>query len=181
MKSLAVRLAVALVTFTVGVSLTALMFGAGVPRAVIKQTVDTTLKFEVLEIQSDCSASGGAQGKRDETPEEKAVRLAEEFIARNGYTDAPHDRHSLSYESIEWTDNLEELLKLRHDSLERKAYGIFYSGRSGGKGWTVVFRHKERYGNHYDKTGRAVTMDGNFENLRVEHKSFFLGKVEKKF
>ncbi len=185
MKTLAMRLAVALTTFVIGVWLTTLMFSRPTTTLV---AVGEAPKYELVEIHSDCGAGGGSRGKREETPEEKAVRLAEEFVARNGYTDLPPDRDNLSYESIEWESNLDEMLKQRHDTLERKAYGIYYSGRMGQNGWTVVFRPTlYRCGNALLEAkrtgmwGRAVTMDENFENLRVEHKDFTLTNVHKRF
>ena len=180
MKSLALRLAVALVTFAAGVSLTLLAFKRPAPRAVVTRAVDTTLKVEVRGT-TGCDLSRSFNGERGETPEQKAVRLAEEFVARNGYTDLPADRGNLSHESIEWESNVEEMLRSRRDSLERKAYGVVYPGKWDKSGWMVAFRHGRRFGNELDRVGRAVTMDENFENLRVEHKDFPLGNVDKKF
>ena len=117
MKSLAVRLAVALITFTVGVSLAVLAFRRHAPRVAVVEVVKT----ESVELKASCARGGGPAARRDETPEEKAVRLAEEFVARNGYTDLPADRDNLSYESIEWAPNVDEMLRRRHDSLERQA------------------------------------------------------------
>ncbi len=117
----------------------------------------------------------------EESPEAKAVRLAEEFIAQNGYTDLPPVKEILSYETVEGARNVEEMLRLRHNSLERRAYGVMYRGRLGTKGgWTVVFRNKQRFGNFYDEFGRAVTMDKDFKNLLVEHKMFALTNVNRK-
>jgi len=115
-----------------------------------------------------------------EAPEEKAVRLAEEFVARNGYTELPSDRMNLSYESIEWESDVDEMLKQRHDTLERSAYGMRYAGRTGGSGWAVAFEYKKHYCDACDKVGRAVTMDAKFNNLRVEHTDIFLKAVDKK-
>ncbi|MFN2414375.1 MAG: hypothetical protein ABR603_04465 [Pyrinomonadaceae bacterium] len=182
MKSLALRLAVAVATFAVGVFLTLLAFDRPAHRVVVvTRAVDTTPKFEVVGAPG-CDLSRSFNGGREETPEEKPVRLAEEFVARNGYTDLPADRENLSYESIEWAGGTDEMLEWRRDSLERKAYGIYYSGRGRERGWTVVFRPTDRYDNVMPGAeGVAVTMDENFENLRVEHKSFPLGNVDKKF
>lgn len=131
-----------------------------------------------------------------ETPEAKAVRLAEEFIARNGYTDLPPDKTAISHETVEFAANLEQLLKSRRDTLERKAYGLCYRGRLGTKGgWTIVFRAKNISDDYYKMVsrlagkpvtresfpiGRCVTMDANFKNLLVEHKDFPLKNVDKK-
>jgi hypothetical protein len=108
--------------------------------------------------------------------ESEAVRLAEEFIAQNGYTDLPPVRDKIAHESIEWTSNIDELLKARHNTLERKAYGIVRERKGGASGWTVVFRQKCRKCTN----GRAVTMNLDGSNRRVEHVDFILKKVDKK-
>lgn len=131
--------------------------------------------------------------EKSETPktqEEKAIRLAEEFIARNGYTDAPADKDNLSHETVEFYDDIDELLKRRRETLEAKAYSVLPHGRGGQKGWTVVFRYSQKFRDNFkakdnpasnrEKTGRAVTMNENFQNLLVEHKDFLLDKIEKK-
>lgn len=173
MKSLALRLAVALVTFAAGVFLTSLALERPAPRAVVTEVKTGAVALPTREC--------GSVIRLDEMPEAVAARLAEEFVARNGYTDLPADRENLSYESIERAADVEEMLRWRQGSLERKAYGIVYPGKWGKSGWTVVFRHGRQFGNEHDEWGRAVTMDRNFENLRVEHKSFPLGNVDKKF
>lgn len=121
---------------------------------------------------------------KSETPEQKAVRLAEEFIKRNGYTNEPADKNHLSHESIEISADTDEILESRKNSLEAKAYAVSPRGKVGQKGWTVAFRHtKSRIkdlSDNYKSLGRAVTMNENFENLRVEHKDIFLNKLEKK-
>lgn len=120
-----------------------------------------------------------------ESEEEKAFRIAEEFIKRNGYTDAPADKNDLSHETVEFYKNIDELLQLRHNTLQPKAYGFIRNGKLNKKGWTVVFRfNKSAYKNmsdeDYTSRGRAVTMNEKFENLRVEHKDIFLKAVEVK-
>lgn len=131
-----------------------------------------------------------AKQTKSETPEQKAIRLAEEFIERNGYINAPADKEHISHETVEFYKDADELLKQRYNSLEPKAFGVAHHGRLGdNKGWTVVFNYKKEYlGEDYlkqfkgqeVKTGRAVTMNENFENLLVEHKVFILEKIEKK-
>lgn len=119
---------------------------------------------------------------KTETGEEKAVRLAEEFIRRNGYTDAPADRENLTKESIEWESDTGRMLAARKNTLEAKAYGVSEGGRRSDKGWTVVFRHtwSKVDGKQNLKTGRAVTMDENFNKMMLEHVEFFLDKIKKK-
>lgn len=149
----------------------------------------------ISEAQSSADSKSGNienQNKaemKSETPEQKAVRLAEEFIKRNGYTSEPADKDNLSYESIERSANVDELLESRKNSLEPKAYAVSSYGKGEQKGWTVAFRYNKNYLDevyqkdsidNYKSLGRAVTMNENFENLRVEHKSIFLNKLEKK-
>lgn len=177
MKSFSIRLAVALVTFVFGVGLTLFWLSRTAPPAVMTTMAVIEVRDMSVERKPDCALAV----QTVESPEEKAVRIAEEFIARNGYTDLPPDKNTLAYENIERADNVDEMLKQRHDALERKAYGIRYSGKMGKPGWMVAFRYKQRFGNVYDETGRVVTMDKNFENLLVEHKSFPLANVQKKF
>jgi hypothetical protein len=131
---------------------------------------------------------------KTETPEEKAVRIAEEFIARNGYTEVQADKSNLSHETVEFYKDIDELLAFRQNTLEPKAFGVLYHGRlHDNKGWTVVFRYSERFRKMNERErkkfpapinlkeiGRAVTMNENFESLSVEHKDFFLAKVEKR-
>ncbi len=122
-----------------------------------------------------------------ESAEEKAVRRAEEFIRQNGYTTAPADRENLAHENVEFYDSIDDLLKERYNTLETKADGVSPQGKGSRKGWTVVFRYSERIRRELEKssqnarpTGRAVTMDENFQNLRVEHEDFFLDKIGRK-
>ena len=110
--------------------------------------------------------------------EQDAIRLAEEFITINGYTDQPGstDKSKLSFELFDGHQNLDQMLASRRDSLERKAYGI-HAGRKGSKsGWTVIFRYRNGNLEH----GRAVTMDPDGSNIRIEHVDFILDKAEKK-
>ena len=119
-----------------------------------------------------------------ETSEEKAVRLAEEFIKINGYTEMPADKNNLSYESIEYYKNIDELLEQRKNTLKPKAYSLSSDSKNSKNGWTIAFLYNKNRRKNYFKnkntTGRAVTMNENFENLRVEHVDVFLNKLEKK-
>ena len=115
-----------------------------------------------------------AQSQKGQLTQSEAVDLAEKFIARNGYTDLPPDQTKLTYESIEWEGNVDKMLELRHDTLERHAYG-FRSGRKGGEpGWTIVFRFKHPTYRQMRTNGRAVTMNLDGSKPRVEHVDFIL-------
>jgi hypothetical protein len=111
--------------------------------------------------------------------EAEAVRLAEQFIAQNGYTDLPPDKSKLAYESIEWESNIDEMLRQRRNTLEPKAYGVVRE-RKNAPGWTVVFRYKHRATGQMRGNGRAVTMNLDGSKMRVEHVDFTLKYVDKK-
>lgn len=112
--------------------------------------------------------------------ESQAVQLAETFIALNGYTDLPPAREHLSYESIEWESNVDEMLRMRHDTLERKAYGLSRGRKGGSSGWTVVFQYRHQPHRQKGENGRAVTMNPDGGEMRVEHVDYILGKVERR-
>ena len=107
----------------------------------------------------------------------EAVEMAERFIRDNGYTNyTPPPWRTLVPESIEFLPP-EEWREFREDTLHRRAYGYSRGGRRG-TGWTVVFRHKRR--GAPTETGRAVTMDLDGADIRIEHSDFFLSAVETK-
>lgn len=68
-------------------------------------------------------------------------------------------------------------MKMRHDSLERKAYSYARSEIYGGS-WVVMFRYKpdpktvEFYGSKINQIGRAVVTDFYGKDLRVKHSDF---------
>jgi hypothetical protein len=121
--------------------------------------------------------------------EQDALRIAEEFIAQNGYTDLPpmEDKSKLSYESIEGGSRPDEVLKYRHNMLQPKAYGFIRGGRYED-GWTIVFQYqkdnltlrstKEDYDDYIRLYGRAVTMDSRGTNIRVEHEDVKLASAD---
>jgi len=118
-----------------------------------------------------------SQGQR--LTQSEAVALAEQFIAQNGYTDLPPDKTKLSYETIEWESNVDRMLKGRHDTLQRRAYGVVRGRKGGDLGWTIVFRYRGSSGRGARATGRAVTMNLDGSGLRVEHVDFFLRYAKK--
>ena len=91
----------------------------------------------------------------NESSECYAVRCAEDFVRRNGYTlDATTG--PVARESV-YSPTPEE----RRGILERSAVGY----RPYPPGHLVVFK----YSSPTAKTGRAVTMSGEFGDVRVEH------------
>jgi hypothetical protein len=97
---------------------------------------------------------------KSESPECFAVRCAEDFVRRNGYTLDPTTGPVVK-ESV-YSPTLEE----RRGMLARSAIGY----RPYPPGHLVVFKYSSSTG----KTARAVTMSGEFDDLRVEHQEFLL-------
>lgn len=194
MKRFSIYIIVALAAFFTGISIAAIF------AIRYSQSYSKTERAITVENQTppETKAVSKTETPVEESPEAKAVRIAEEFVAQNGYTDLPADRNKITYETVEFAPDLDELLKMRANTLERKAYGILYKAtgtKMGEKGWTVVFREKNVSDDYYKSIsqaagkkitgedypiGRAVTMDANFQNLLMEHKIFPLQNVDKK-
>ncbi|HKG93140.1 MAG TPA: hypothetical protein VKA84_14645 [Gemmatimonadaceae bacterium] len=108
-----------------------------------------------------------------EAPESTAVRCAEWFVARNGYTDLPvADTGAVASESIERAASVAELLAERRSSLSRRA-AVVCRGARRGSGYTVGFTDPARADT---LVGRAVTMDTAFRALRVEHPDYLIAQ-----
>ena len=135
--------------------------------------------FSVLLLSVNCAYSQSVSNRTKEITQEEAIKIAEKFIIENGYTDLPptDDKKKIVFESIEWNSDLEEMLKGRHNTLQKKAYGILKGRKGNTEGFTVVFLYVD---GSIKKTGRAVTMDLDGNNLRVEHVDIFLKAVKKK-
>ena len=105
------------------------------------------------------------------SPLDTAVWCAEQFIARNGYTDlAPvADTTLIAFESLEWASGIEEMLRHRHNTLQRNALGVCKEppGIRPTTGFVVVFRYRDT-----TLGARGVTMSKRFQELRVEHQNF---------
>jgi hypothetical protein len=122
---------------------------------------------------------GAAYSQTRQLTQAEAVALAEQFIAQNGYTDLMPDKTKLSYETIERESNVDRMLQERHGTLERRAYGIVRGRKGGSAGWTVVFRYTHPIDQRARSTGRAVTMNLDGSEPRVEHVDFLLRYARK--
>ncbi len=98
-----------------------------------------------------------------------AIALAEQFIARNGYTSLPRDqvKPDLNPESLEWGDTREKQLEYRFNTLSPKAIGIKSGARGTHNGWSVAFDYVG--GGPSSETCRVVTMTEDGRNLVVQH------------
>jgi len=144
------------------------------------RTNQFTLKSILVSVLVLFSSAVVLPAQKQALSQEQAVKLAEEFIAQNGYTDLRADKSKLAYETIEGESNVDDILRQRRDTLERKAYGIVHGRKSGVPGWTVVFRYRHPASKQERRNGRAVTMNLDGSGLRVEHLDFILKYVERK-
>jgi hypothetical protein len=110
---------------------------------------------------------------------ESAVRIAEVFVAENGYTDLPESRvkEVPENESIEWVAGRKERLAQRFNTLLPTAIGARKGRKNGTPGWSVAFDYTNRNGN--PGACRVVTMAANGRDVRIEHvdgiRDYFLG------
>jgi hypothetical protein len=69
-------------------------------------------------------------------------------------------------------------MKMRHDSLERRAYSYERDNEFYGGSWVIMFRYKPHpdvvkfYGDRLNYSGRAVVMDFYGKRLRVQHSDY---------
>jgi hypothetical protein len=109
---------------------------------------------------------------------EAAVRLAEKFLADNGYSNLPPDKTkaSLDMESIEWAvldrarsaDTRSRILEMRFNSLRPKAIGIRRGTDHGRELWYIAFDYTRASDRDFC---RVVTMTLDGSQIRMEHKS----------
>lgn len=108
-----------------------------------------------------------------------AVKVAEEFVANNGYTNAPASdvKSLLDKERIEWTADRRDQMRQRFNTLSPKAIGAKPGRRGSTDGWSVAFDYAPGKGSA--ETCRVVTMDGAGSDIQVEHvdgiRNYFLG------
>lgn len=110
--------------------------------------------------------------------ETEAISLAEDFIVKNGYTQLPAtEKSKLTAELYDKLITFEQVMKLRHNSLNPKAYGLIKKRRTS-QGWTIVFTrtpNKEFNPNN----GRGVSMNLDGTNILMEPVEFPLNTVDK--
>jgi hypothetical protein len=108
----------------------------------------------------------------------EAISLAEEFVVKNGYTQIPAaEKSKLTPELYDKLITFEQVMKLRHNSLKPKAYGLIKKRRTG-QGWTVVFTRTPNKEFNPDN-GRGVSMNLDGTNILMEPVEFPLNAVDK--
>ncbi|MFN8575118.1 MAG: hypothetical protein U0132_23900 [Gemmatimonadaceae bacterium] len=98
-----------------------------------------------------------------------AVRCAEAFVARNGYTDVPvQDTGAIAHEFIEPGATPREVLSYRRHSLGSRGVTLCHDRREQ-PGFTVGFAAPA---DTVMQVGRAVTMDSSFRGVKMEHQTY---------
>ncbi|MEZ5345839.1 MAG: hypothetical protein R2681_09825 [Pyrinomonadaceae bacterium] len=185
MKRLSLKFIISLLTFFIGAVSTGLWYFSQFHPDRQRNLFDITSLTAPVKLNSENPCDFTVPIQRRLEPEE-AVFLAECFIIKNGYTDLPpiSDKSKLTPENL-YPGTDEEGLRMRHDSLERKAYSYYRSNIYGGS-WVVMFRYKphpdvvEFYGDRLNDSGRAVIMDFFGNGIMVQHADYPLETPESK-
>ena len=102
----------------------------------------------------------------------EAVAVAEDFIRRGGYTEAPP-------EGIELLPPEEQaFIPSLHDTLQAKAFGYSHI-ESPSKGWMVVFCFTARF-HGVEDAGQAVCMNEDGSDIGVADKDAILSAVARR-
>jgi hypothetical protein len=111
----------------------------------------------------------------NQVKEQQAIKLAEQFIADNGYTNFPANKSKLSYEMFDQLgeNNLDSILKYRHNTLQPKAFCI----SEGEDRWDVGFlstsvdlTKPDSIQRQNNLSGRAVIVMKDRKEIRIAHK-----------
>jgi hypothetical protein len=173
MKRPSLKPTLSILTFLIGVIAVSLWYFSNVElisEKSLSEAISTVRPVEHI-YENSCNYP---QPHFRELKAEEAVYQAECFIIQNGYTDLPPiaDKSKITPESV-WGLDDDEGMKMRRDSLERKAYSYYRDGL-----WVVMFRYKPHsdvvkfYGDRLDYIGRAVMMDLNGKDLRIKHSDY---------
>lgn len=105
---------------------------------------------------------------------DEAIKLAEQFVIDNGYTDLPADKSKLGFELFDrYENNADSILKRRCNTLQPKAFCI---GEDKDR-WDVGFLSTgvdltklDSIQRQTDLSGRAVIVMKNGKETRIAHK-----------
>lgn len=116
--------------------------------------------------------------------QEQAIKLAEKFIIDNGYTSLPADKSKISYELLDQLgdNNVDSILKWRHNTLQLKAFCI----SEDNDRWDIGFLSTKIDISKLDSiqlnsnlSGRAVIVMKNGKEVRMAHKDPLFSKWKK--
>jgi hypothetical protein len=175
----------AVLTFFVGLGAVGVWYFSNIESASRKALADAISTVPPVKSTFENPCDGPPPSNR-EIEAEEAIYLAECFIIQNGYTDLPpmDDKSKLTPENV-FPGTDAEGMKMRRDSLERKAYSYERDNELYGGRWIVMFRYRPHpdvvkfYGDGFNYTGRAVIMDFYGKRLSVQHSDYPLRSPER--
>lgn len=110
----------------------------------------------------------------DQLTKEQAVKLAEQFIIDNGYTNLPADKSKLSYELFDqYENNVDSILKHRRNTLQAKAFCISEDKDRWDVGFLSICVDLSKLDSIQRQTnlsGRAVIVMKDGTEIRIAHK-----------
>jgi len=111
----------------------------------------------------------------DTLTQEQAIKLAEKFIIDNGYTSLPANKSKLSYELFDQlgNNNVDSILKWRHNTLQTKAFCIGGDKTRWDVGFlstSVDLNKLDSIQRQTDLSGRAVIVMKGGKEIRIAHK-----------
>mgnify|MGYP001407131226 CR=1 FL=1 len=110
----------------------------------------------------------------DQMTKEQAVKLAEQFIIDNGYTNLPADKSKLSYELFDqYENNVDSILKRRHNTLQPKAFCISEDKDRWDVGFLstgIDLSKLDSIQRQTNLSGRAVIVMKDGKEIRIAHK-----------
>ena len=105
----------------------------------------------------------------------QAIKIAEQFIRENGYTNFAADKSKISYETLDRLfDNIDSVLSFRHNKLYPKAYYISDHTDSWYIGFLSTRVNPDTLSTtqwETDLPGRAVIVRKDRKEVRIEHKT----------
>jgi hypothetical protein len=115
--------------------------------------------------------SVGWPQKNKTLSESEAIKMAEQFVIEQGYTDLPptEQKSRLRPEAVNGGIDVSSL-DLRRNTLEGLAYGVLKEKGKNGH-WVVVFRYTAELPSN---RARAVSVDPSGKDVRIWHQDFNL-------
>lgn len=106
---------------------------------------------------------------------ELAIKLAEQFVIDNGYTNFPADKSKLNHELLDvYRSNVDSILKRRHNTLQPKAFCICETKDSWDVGFLSISVNLNKLDSLQRQTnlsGRVVIVMKNGQEIRIAHKA----------
>jgi hypothetical protein len=148
---------------------------------VAKELGLSSLPIELLQI-GDTDLNTVLQ-TNDSLTEEQAVKLAEQFIIDNGYTNLSADKSKLSYELFdEYENHIDSILKQRHNTLQAKAFCISEDKDRWNIGFLSVGVDPSKLDSlqrQADLSGRAVIIMKEEKEIKIAHKAPLFSQFKK--